>query len=401
MSYVSLIEDANIHTPSHRVHALSTFDLTFYLHRKQQRIKAQLEPNHDILPEDATVEYLDAQGEVVRVERIERLDHRVFKGHTWIEDRDGGWTRTGWARIVIRRDGIRPLFEGAFTIEHNNHHIQMRSNYMATKHELDPHAEESDDEYMVVFRDSDLTRNLEGHSELRRSLGSDLSCQADQLSFNLRADHPIYSNMLKKETGFWGSMSTGSLFGKRQIDTGTPSNGGNSAGVNLRSSIGSTAGCPTTRRVALVGVATDCTYTASFNSTDTARQNIITQMNAASNAYERAFNITLGLRNLTISDSNCPGTVQAAAPWNTPCADNVTIQDRLNTFSQWRGTKNDSNSHWTLLTKCNTGSAVGLAWLGQVCVSQVQTSQGVGGSNEYVSGANVVARTQTEWQVIA
>ena len=79
----------------------------------------------------------------------------------------------------------------------------------------------------------------------------------------------------------------------------------------------------------------------------------------------------------------------------------VDIQRRLNLFSAWRGTKPDTNSHWTLLTTCNTGSAVGLAWLGQTCVSDVSTTQDSRGGNETTTGANVVAKTSTEWQVIA
>lgn len=284
---------------------------------------------------------------------------------------------------------------------HNHHHLQLRSNYMQTKHELDPHAEEHDDEYIVVFRDSDVTVDAGGHRELRRAISSDSACQADQLGFNTRLDHPVFAGMLKRDTGFWGMVPTGSLFSKRQIDPSGIPGGGNSAGVNLRNSIGDSTGCPNTRRVALVGVATDCTYTASFNSTDATRQNVITQINSASNLYETAFNITLGLSNLTVSDNNCPGSPQASTPWNIGCSGDVTIQDRLNTFSRWRGERNDQNSHWTLLTTCNTGSAVGLAWLGQACVQRVQTSQGNGGGNESVSGANVVARTPTEWQVIA
>ncbi|TKA64836.1 hypothetical protein B0A49_06778 [Cryomyces minteri] len=217
----------------------------------------------------------------------------------------------------------------------------------------------------------------------------------------MQPDHPVYAKMLKREDSYWGAMPAPSFLNnpwKRQIDT---SLGGNSAGVNLVSSIGQTSGCPTTRKVALVGVATDCTYTASFNSSETARQNVITQMNTASSLYESTFNISLGLRNLTISDANCPGSQQAATPWNEACSGNVNIQDRLNLFSAWRGTKQDDNSHWTLLTTCNTGSAVGLAWLGQACVNSAQTSKSSGGGQETVSGANVVVRTGTEWQVIA
>jgi len=104
---------------------------------------------------------------------------------------------------------------------------------------------------------------------------------------------------------------------------------------------------------------------------------------------------------MTISDANCPGTPQASTPWNQDCTSNLDIQDRLNLFSAWRGTLGDQNSHWTLLTNCKTGSAVGLAWLGQACVHQAQTMNMTGGGTETVSGANVVAMTGAEWQVIA
>ena len=289
------------------------------------------------------------------------------------------------------------MFEGAFTVMHDNHHVQLRSNYMQTKHELDPHADDADDDYMVLFRGSDVDRGI--NKELKRSLGSSTpTCQSDQLDFNARPDHPIYRQGLKRDGRSLGSMSPNYLFGKRAIDNnGLPSGGGNSGGVNLKGSIGQTAGCPSQRKVALVGVALDCTYMATFNSSDTARQNVITQMNSASDLYERSFNITLGLHNLTVTEANCPGTPPPSAPWNLPCSDATTIQDRLNLFSTWRGTNPDSNSHWTLLTKCNTGSAVGLAWLGQTCVAEALSS----GANETTTGANVVARTSTEWQVLA
>lgn len=356
-----------------------------------------LEPNHDIIPEGATVEYLDSDGRTSRIEPILRHDHKVFKGHTWVEDEPDHWSNVGWSRIVVRRDGIHPLFEGVFTVMHDNHHIQLHSNYMQTKHELDPHVEASDNEYMVLFRGTDVDKGV--NQELKRSTDtSPASCMSDQMEFNIQPNHPVYQNYLRRDAGSWGTLATSSLFGKRAIDNnGIPKGGGNSGGVNLKGSIGQTIGCPNQRRVALVGVALDCSYLASFNSSDAARQNVITQINSASNLYESSFNITLGLHNLTVTDANCPGTAPPSAPWNIPCSDSVTIQDRLNLFSTWRGTKADTNSHWTLLTKCNTGAAVGLAWLGQACISNADGSH----ANETTTGANVVARTSTEWQVIA
>ena len=395
LNYLTKVENPTIITPSHRVHAHSKFEIVFSLHERRQKIRLSLEPNQDIIAEGASVAFLDQSGKVTKTESIQRNEHRIFKGYTWIEQRDGGWNNIGWARISLRRDGIDPLFEGAFTILHDHHHIQLHSNYMQTKHEADPHLEPGEDEYMVVFRDSDIGRQTQ-HTEFKRSLAEQSSCSANFLSFNSDSSHPVYSPPFKRDTRSWGSMPLHSLFGKRQIDTSGIPSGGNSGGVNLSSTIGNTAGCPSTRKVALIGVATDCSYTASFSSNETARQNVLAQINSASEAYEKTFNITLALQNLTVSDANCPGTAAAATPWNIGCGGNTTITDRLNTFSQWRGERNDSNAYWTLLTNCPTGAEVGLAWLGQACVTGVTQGQG-----ETVSGANVVARTSTEWQVIA
>lgn len=244
---------------------------------------------------------------------------------------------------------------------------------------------------MVVFRDSDISTAPE-HDELRKRSGT-LGCESDLLEFNTLPEHPIFAGMKPREESWFGS-----LFDKRQLDNSP--GGGNGAGVNLVGSIGSTAGCPSTHKVALVGVATDCTYTAQFNSTESTRQNVINQMNSASNLFESTFNISLGLANLIVTDAQCPTTPQQATPWNQACGNNVQIQDRLNLFSGWRGQQNDQNSHWTLLSTCNTGSAVGLAWLGQACVPGSQSNNASQGS-ETVAGANVVVRTSTEWQVIA
>jgi hypothetical protein len=362
-----------------------------------------LTPNHDILGDGATVSYMAADGSLRHSEPLERDDFRVFKGAAMIQhSHDAEWTNVGWARIVVHSDGAEPIFEGAFRVDGNHHHIQTRTSYMQTKHELDPVAEDTGKDYMVIWRDSDITDGLAEdfngrlHGELKRTVGDSPSCSADGLSFNTQPDHPVYRAMLKREDKFWGSISTRSLFG-RQIDGQT---NGNSAGVNLAATVGQTQGCPTTRKVALVGIATDCTYTAGFNSTESVRNNIISVINLASTQYEDSFNITLGLQNLTISDAACPATPQAAAPWNVGCSDSVTIQDRLNLFSGWRGERSDTNAYWTLLSTCATGSAVGLAWLGQACVATSQTASS-NNVNETVSGANVVVRTSTEWQVVA
>ncbi|PBP22000.1 ADAM 8 precursor [Diplocarpon rosae] len=404
LNYFSRVENVRFNTPSQRIHALSKFDLTFDLHDGEQRIRLTLAPNHDVIQNGATIQHLAPDGTIRTEELIDRSQYRVFKGQAWLQHFAGAeWTNVGWARIMVQQDGAEPLFEGAFRVDGDHHHIQTRTHYMQTRHAHDPQPENTGKEYMVIWRDSDISADsyldFDGlaHGELKRGLGMDGSCSANMLGFNTQLDHPVYTGMARRdEEDSFGSKFFRRLSG-RQIDGQTA---GNSAGVNLVTTIGNPAGCPDTRKVALVGVATDCTYTADFNSTSSARANIISVMNMASVQYEDSFNITLGIQNLTLSDAVCPGTAPSTAPWNVACSDSVTIQDRLNLFSAWRGDRADTNAYWTLLSKCGTGSAVGLAWLGQACVATSQVASSSSG-NETVSGANVVARTSNEWQIIA
>jgi hypothetical protein len=416
------LQQPRILTNQGRVTALhSDFDLTFGLN-DQVDVRLRLEPNHDILADDTHVSYLAADGSITHSENIDRSAHKVFKGTAWVrkanhpeEDGDDAqdrtqpqWQRAGWARVSIFRDGKHPVFQGAFSVDRDHHHIQTATGYMRTRHAEDPIVDvDGLDEYMVLWRDSDILPDFADHRDLKRSADAAPACGADELSFNTQEDHPVYAAMKSKRSeDLYGSMDFSRLFA-RQIDGVT---GGNSAGGNLLASIGKTAGCPTTRKVALVGVAMDCTYTADFNSTQSARENVIDQMNTASGVWENAFNISLGLQNVTVSDANCPGTPNSATAWNQACSDNVDIQARLNLFSAWRGEQQDNNSHWTLLSTCATQSAVGLAWLGQACVHNSMstngsvTGEGQSGSGEdVVAGANVVVRTQgaSEWQIIA
>jgi hypothetical protein len=393
---IGLAKHPSILTPNHRVTAVSTFDVAFDF--AGQRLRLSLEPNHDIFVEGAKISYLAADGTVAREEPIDRLQHRIFKGAAWVR-RGTRWDRAGWARIDVRRDGVDPLFEGTFTLDHDHHHVQLASTYKQARSPEDPDIDLRDHEYMVVFRDSDATRMRDAEQTELRKRATSLACASDRLGFNTQEDHPVYASMRARSDNTFFSAPLSMLMGKRQLDNSP--GGGNGAGVNLVQSIGSTAGCPSTRKVALVGVATDCTYTQSFSSNTTAtRNNVIAQMNSASELFESTFNISLGLANLVVTEPGCPTSVQQATPWNQACSGSVDIQDRLNLFSQWRGQQKDDFAHWTLLSTCNTDSAVGLAWLGQACTTGSQSSS-AGGSNETVAGANVVVRTLQEWQVIA
>ncbi|KAI2794943.1 Disintegrin and metalloproteinase domain-containing protein B [Penicillium oxalicum] len=395
---VTPIVNADIRTPDHQIDHLSHFDLTFELQRDGQRVKLELEPNHVILADDATVTYVDADG-LWASEPIHRHEHRVFRGQALLGSDKGRWTPAGWARITLRQDGVNPLFEGGFSIGQNKHHIELRSTYLAKKRPIDVDIEEREGEYMIVYRDTDMLRY---HNELKkRSLGDSTGCAAHELEYNADLTNSIFPDGLDQPHSEWGVTPLNSLFGltKRQNDLGGVS--GNTAGVNLKSTVGDTSGCPKTKKVALIGMATDCGMTRAFQSTNStpkaaAKDWAINIVNTASNLYEQSFNVSIGLRNLTINDPDCPTTASSALPWNVDCSSqNMTW--RLNEFSKWRAQNADSNAYWTLMTSCPTGTEVGVAWMGRLCSTDLVETSG-----NSVSGANVVVGTQgSTWQIFA
>ncbi|KAH6623015.1 Metallo-peptidase family M12-domain-containing protein [Chaetomium tenue] len=391
LSSVARVEDAVIRTPSHRVHAHSSFDVSFVISTTQQKVRLSLEPNHDLIGGDATIHFLAADGSVRRSKPIERQDHRLFRGESFVRrDGESEWKHVGWSRIKVRRDGDEPIFDGVFTIDGNHHHIQTNAAYHQTGVSGDPELDDNDGEYMVVWRDTDI--QSPGRDDLKRDLNGAVTCGSDNLLHNKQENNIVYRSMdeASPDTSAW-QISPRALFG-RQTDT----SGGNGAGVNLQNSIGSTQGCPTTRKVALLGIATDCSYSEALGSEKAVTDNVLQLVNAASQLYESTFNISLALQNLTISDAGCPSTPPPSAPWNRPCNDGTDVDARLSLFSQWRGQWQDTNAFWTLLSTCGSGPTVGLAWLGAVC-QQGSSTRG----NETSASANVVVRTSTEWLVFA
>ncbi|KAI0161552.1 zinc metalloprotease mde10 [Xylariaceae sp. FL1272] len=391
LNYITLVDSPTLHTPSSRVHAHTSFDLSFFLHDVKDKIRIVLEPNRDVLSDTATIHHLAPDGTIRYEEKIDRSQHKIYKGHAYLQHpHHSEWLNTGWARVTVFQDGRDPLFEGTFKVNGDQHHIQRASTYRQTRLAEDPLLPRAGDDYMIVWRDSDVVPDLLRSLELKRdSIGGSSSCSSNLLDFNARVDHPVHMGWDIRELD---STDPQSIFG-RQTDTTT---GGNGAVANLTSTIGSSEGCPTARKVALIGIATDCTYTALFDSKSNVTTNVINIVNQASQVYEDTFNISLGIQNLTISDGECPGSPPAGSQWNQQCSSSVTITDRLVLFSKWRGQFNDTNAYWTLLSTCNTEAAVGLAWLGQLCKQGSEPN-----GNDTTAGANVVIRTNTEWQVFA
>ncbi|RCI16569.1 hypothetical protein L249_2430 [Ophiocordyceps polyrhachis-furcata BCC 54312] len=394
LAYVTIVDDALIATPSHRLHAHSHFDLTFALHNRRESFRLVLEPNDDIVHDDFTITHLAADGSIRETQTVPRSDHRVYRGHAFVQ-RPGlqGWSKAGWARITVHRDGERPVFDGTFRVDGNHHNILTARQYLALRRDEDPFLQDgSDPDAMVVWRDSDIIDH-EDHAELKRSLASsEPRCEAGSLQYNLDNDRLFDASSQSSNPLHF--IEWRSLLPRQDDIVGS----GPGPGTSLENSIGSLDGCPPTTKVALVGIATDCTYWDGFNSTEQIRKSVINMVNQASQLYESTFKISLGIRNLTISDQSCPGTPPASAPWNIGCGDHFNITDRLNAFSRWRGQLRDENAYWSLLTKCATGSAVGLAWRGQLCRVGLDSNNE---SNDTVASANVVVHTDTEWQIFA
>jgi hypothetical protein len=253
----------------------------------------------------------------------------LTKGSVWIQEASAKWEKAGWARLAVSQ-GKDVSFDGTFTIFDSHYEIQLYG---------------SD---MIAHRRSDFT------------FGNHTSSTC---------------------------ATAPELLDKRQLGVN------NAGGDNLVQNIGDTSGCPDTRQVASIGIMTDCTYTASFNSSDSARRYILNMVNTASVVFENSFNISLSIQNLTISDGECP----TGSTWNTPCSEGD-LNSRLQGFSSWRSSVNDNNAYWTLLTGCSrNGGEVGVSWIGALC----NTGSGSGSGSNGGASANVVARTQSEWQVFA
>ncbi|KAL8420635.1 hypothetical protein RB594_003427 [Gaeumannomyces avenae] len=398
------IEDVHFTTDWQLVHAWSTFATTFKLvdGSKERRIRLELSPNEDVISKDAYVQVIGPDGQPKYGRTIDRAEHRVFKGSAFVRASEHDqWRNAGWARVMVVADGRTPLFEGAFSIDGDNHHVETATNFARTRHDEDPTPQRTDKagkgEYMVAWRDSDIRgQGDEGDwSELRRRDGSLVprkasGCGVDDNHVRVDAeggneDGPMRHKIRDVSPNLASSPLDRLMARQNRNDV---------------ANIGSTRGCPTTRRVALIGIATDCNYRGAFSSDQDVRANIVNLVNTASALYERTFNITFAIRNLTISARECPTQTNDDNAWNTACSPSTSISTRLSQFSNWRGRLNDNAAFWTLFSTCTTNTAVGISWLGAACMKG-STRDRTGTS---VAGANYVARTnggQSEWQVFA
>ncbi|KAI8059505.1 Metallo-peptidase family M12-domain-containing protein [Gongronella butleri] len=370
-----------------------------------------LVPNHDLIHPDAVVMSDNGQSPLHPHEfRVYRgyVVHPNFTDARWHEDKIGLWRDynlnqenhgiLGWARILIRTDVAHsesyPLFEGSFAVDNDLLQVKLLQEYRRVKRtddaDLAPQHHKRSDIHMVVYRDSDTMT-----VPVQKRDGSwihDRSCGADQLSFN----QPLNSQWVPPAPLQLDRRSVDALAPSHQYDA---FNGMSSLSMMLTKR--APAGCPTTKKIAYMGVAADCTYQRYYQSDTATKTQIINDWNQASAVYERQLNVGLGLINITLMGSSCPSSPNPNTPWNQDCSTAYTISDRLSDFSKWRATLgNDGAGLWHLMTNCPTGAELGIAWLGVLCETSAQP-QTQGGQTQYVSGTGVSSVVSDEWKVVA
>ncbi|KAL4884903.1 Metallo-peptidase family M12-domain-containing protein [Aspergillus karnatakaensis] len=321
------LENIEIYTPAQKVRPSAEFNITFTIGLEERPIKLALRPNHDLILNQPHINFLGGDGGLQRSERLQRNSHKVFRGSVFAETTAFRWERVGWARINVLRDGFDPLFSGAFSLSGVQYEIKIES--VST---------DQGDRQMVVYRDSESAEPPIPHTAW---------------------SEPIH------------------LFRRQNLLDSS----------DMAETIGDTSGCPSSRRVALMGIATDCVYTSGFDTSDDLIQSLVTMVNTASEIFESSFNIALSLNNITIEEEDCPSTASSDTPWNVGCGAGD-LNWRLGQFTQWRGQiRNDDNAYWTLMSGCPTGTEVGVSWVGELCNEEM--------------GANVVGLANNQWQVFA
>lgn len=399
------------HTDSFRL-TLSAFEQTFHLH---------LRPNDDLVHPAARINYYrpgpDGASELYRTEPLLREDVRAYWGEVLsddasparlLEDVAGGLyrpssspaeppsgTTLGWARVLVHSAGgeAPPTFEGAFSVRGDVHHIATADAYRLTRRAGDPEpAPPADplDAHLVIFRNSDMLAEDDDKQGGKRPM----SCAHDSLPYNTDPHlNPALRPPVAPPPWYdpFDLLPANSTL-RRRDDIGP----GDMPSNNYINTIGQTDGCPKTQKIVYMGVAADCTYVANYGSPQNATKAILNDWNSATARYKTTFNVSLGIVELEVHDPVCPSPRDENTKWNVPCSSDVTLNDRLSLFSEWRGARGDDGiGLWHLMSGCPTGTEVGVAWLSTLC-----RQDSTGTAPNIVSGTAVSTFGPTEWEVV-
>jgi hypothetical protein len=339
-----------------------------------QKYYVHLEPNEDLLHSNIDIQIQSGDGlggqKTLQVKDIgvRLYKGRVFKYHMIRDIHEKGYNspylyqrfdndeEVGHARIAIHKpDDGTPLkyqkidedvtIDGFFTVNGEYFHVKRVETYRSMRRNIDADLNYGDAKH-IIYRDRD----------------QDFSNKADGNGNN--ATH--YCETRGKLPEGRKNLMRGTLFKRAN------------------------AGCPSSKKIMYMGVAADCTYVSNYGGEKGALKQILSNWNQASQLYETSFNVQLGIIQVVLR-SVCGGEA-----WNRACSDNYQINQRLDDFSQWRGTQNADAGLWELMSQCATGPTVGVSWLGAICRTN---AQGNGGG--VVSGTGISTIIPNEWLVVA
>lgn len=328
-----------------------SFFLTVDLpHILPQPVNLFLHPTKDFFHPDAKISYSDGSSEPLRAEdwrlyqgdviQPKWKDRVVWEESTGTRDERSKEAVIGWANIMVHHPGsmdVHPIFEGVFKVNGVHYNVLTRDHYNRVKTAKDVIADELGE--MVVFRNADAWHDAEPATAQKTFQ----SCSHDDLPFNSNTSHPI-------RTGYSHEDMANGLFKRDDLGGMTPS-------TNYVNSIGNSQGCPNTQQVVYMGVALDCNYVQTYSSAQAAREQILGVWNQVSALYRSTFNISLGIVELVVQNSTCPAQAVQGSEWDVSCDQNLTLDQRLSLFSQWRGNRGDDNiGLWHLMSACPTVS---------------------------------------------
>ncbi|KAJ3124500.1 hypothetical protein HK098_001111 [Nowakowskiella sp. JEL0407] len=267
-------------------------------------------------------------------------------------------SKIGWAAIVFENIDFKTpensIFSGTISISSSIFHINKQHSYNLLKQPFDIHIPPSPSSHLIIYSDTPLPSS----------------------PFFLSLPLFQHSQLSKRQNGSVESIP---------------------------------AGCPASPKILYMGIAGDCGFVQSQGSIQSATSTILNNINSVSALFMSQFNIQFGVLNLTLLKECSVSVGDPAATgkggnlaWNRDCDASYSLNQRLSDFSRWRGdSKGDNAGLWFLLTKCGTGSAVGIAWLGAVC-QQDATLQAQGDSSQqYVSGTGVAVASTNGYRTLA
>ncbi|KAI8802422.1 Metallo-peptidase family M12B Reprolysin-like-domain-containing protein [Cladochytrium replicatum] len=370
--------------------------LVLHFNAFNQTFKLQLKKNTLLLHPEAVITTTDIDDEGNEVFSETPVgDFGTYHGDVVEPER-------GWAGITFQNLNILTydkndilVFEGSFTAGDMMFHIHDIATYQRVKQEFDVNIA-SPLSRPTAHRRSKMIIFTDQSKEFLAALNSEELRPTGNLALRRRDDTAVF--------GSCGTMTPegqGVIVGKilsQNVNSLTESN--NLFG-NLPANGGSgnpTDGCPSSLKVLFMSAAADCTYVTAHGGVTPAAQQILKNWNTASAIYQNAMNIGLTLINVTLKRVCTPNDENLK--WNQDCSTGYNLTQRLSDFSKWRGTVTDQAGLWHLVTKCGTGSAVGLAWVGSLCTTtaKAQTQDGV---KTYSSGTGVSVITTNEWKVVA